>query len=123
MARGEEKTHPLRQSEVAILHLHRRMRLAAQLPHRLDHLGHAAAVGRVVVAQPAAVGVERQSAGAGNQIAIGDELAAGALGAEAEVFELDDDGDGEAVIDRDVFDVGRRDAGFSERDRSGARGA
>jgi hypothetical protein len=34
--------------------------LAAQLPHRLDHLGDAAAVGRVVVAQATAVGVEGQ---------------------------------------------------------------
>ena len=55
------------------------MRLAAQLPHRLDHLGHAAAIGRMIVAQAAAVGVERQFAGAGNQIAVGYELAARAL--------------------------------------------
>ena len=50
------------------------MRFAAQLAHRLDHLGDAAAIGRVVVAQAAAVGVERQLAGARDQPAVGDEL-------------------------------------------------
>jgi len=49
--------------------------------------------------------------------------AARALGTEAEVFELDDHGDGEAVVDRGVFDVGRRHAGFGEGDRPGAGGA
>ena len=74
--RAERAAGAVRQREVAVLHLHRRMRLAAQLAHRLDHLGHAAAIGRMVVAQPAAVGVERQLADAGDQIAVGDELAA-----------------------------------------------
>ena len=38
------------------------MRFTARLTHRFQHLGQAAAVGRVVVAEPAAVGVERQLA-------------------------------------------------------------
>ncbi len=41
-----------------------RLSFAAQLPHRLEHLGETAAVGRMVAAEPAAVGVERQLAGA-----------------------------------------------------------
>src|SRR5207249_5108860 len=52
------------------------MRLAAQLSHRLDHLREPAAVGGVVVAEPAAVGVERQLAHARDQVAVGHELAA-----------------------------------------------
>src|SRR5262245_15477060 len=91
------------------------MRLAAQLPHGLDDLGHAAAVGRMVVAQAAAVGVDRQPADAGDQVAVGDELAAFALPAEAEVLELHQHGDGEAVVDRGVLDVLRRDARGRER--------
>ena len=108
----------VRDGEIAILHLHLGMRLAAQLPHRLDDLGHAAAVDRMVAAQPAAVGIERQLADAGNQIAVGDELAALALLAEADVFQLHQHGDGKTVVDRGVFDVLWRDAGFLEGARS-----
>ena len=95
------------------------MRLAAQLPHRLDHLGHAAAIRRMVVAQAAAVGVERQLADAGDQVAVGDEAAALALLAEAEILELHQHGDREAVVDRGVLDVGRLDAGLGEGRRAG----
>src|SRR5580704_3599857 len=121
--RGKKKPGTLRQCEVAVLDLDRRMRLAAQLPHRLDYLGHAAAIGGMVVAQPAAVGVERQLSRAGDEIAVGHELAARALGAEAEILELDDDGDGEAVVDRGVFDVGGGHPGLGEGDRPGPRRA
>src|SRR5215472_6616164 len=71
--------------QVAILDLHRWVRLTAQLAHRLDHLGQPAAVGRMVVAQPAAIGVERQFSGARDQVAVGYEFAALALFAEAEI--------------------------------------
>src|SRR5262249_18478057 len=100
------------------------MRFAAQLPHGFKYLGHAAAVDGMVTAEPAAIGVERQLARAGDQIAVGDELAALALLAEAEVLELHQDGDGEAVIDRRVLDILWRDAGFLEGARAGpdARG-
>jgi hypothetical protein len=50
--------------------------LAAQLAHGLDDLGDAAAVGRVVVAQAAAVGVPRQRAAARHQVAVLHEGAA-----------------------------------------------
>jgi NAD(P)-dependent dehydrogenase (short-subunit alcohol dehydrogenase family) len=63
----------VRQRQAAVRHLHLRVRLAAQLAHGLDDLGHAAAVGRVVVAQPAAIGVEGQLADARDQVAVGDE--------------------------------------------------
>ena len=61
------------------------MRFAAQLPHRLEHFGHAAAIGRMIVAQAAAVGVERQFADAGDQIAVRDEFSSRSLGAKTEV--------------------------------------
>ena len=96
------------------------MRFAPQLPHRLDDLRHSAAIGRVVVAQAAAVGVERKLADTRDQVAVGDECAAFALFAKSEIFELDQNGDGEAVIDGSIFDVGRRDAGLGERERAGA---
>ena len=110
---------PWAMREIAVRHLHLRMRLAAQLPHRLDDLGHAAAVDGVIAAEPAAVGVERQFSDAGNQIAVGDELAALALLAEAEVLQLHQHRDGKTVVDRGVFDVLRRDAGLLEGARAG----
>ena len=109
---------PLASASAQSGHLHAGMGLAAQLAHRLDHLGHAAAVGRMVVAQAAAVGVERQPADAGDEVAVGNEAAALALGAEAQVLELHQHGDGEAVVERGVLDVGRRDA-RPRRRRSG----
>src|SRR4051812_21078450 len=57
MAGAERAASALRQCEPAVRNLHCRMCLAAQLPHGLDHLGHAAAVRGVVVAQAAAVGI------------------------------------------------------------------
>src|SRR5271155_2135868 len=64
VARGELESGALRERQIAILDLHRRMRLAAQLTHRFNDLGHAAAIGRMVVAQSTAVGVERKLPGA-----------------------------------------------------------
>src|SRR3977135_639523 len=115
MANAEQAAGAVRNREIAIRYLHLWMRLAAQLPHRFDDLGHAAAVDRMIAAQAAAVGVERQLADAGDQIAVGDEFSALALLAEAEVFELHQYRDGEAVIDRGVFDVLGGDARLFER--------
>src|SRR5262245_52583719 len=61
----------------------------------------------MVRAEPAAVGVERQLANTGNQIAVADELAASAFLAETEILDLNDHSDREAVVDRCVPDVGR----------------
>src|ERR1700730_14285404 len=92
--------------QVAILDLNGGVGFAPQLAHRLDYLGQTAAVGRMVVAQPTAIGVERQFAGAGDQIAVGYKPAALSLLAEAEILDLHQDGDRKAVVDRGVFDVG-----------------
>src|ERR1700743_787848 len=100
MSRPERAPGAVRQRDIAIAHLHRGMRLAAQLAYRFDDLGEPATVRRVIVAQPAAIGIERQLADARNQIAVGDELAALALLAKAEVFDLHHDSDREAVVDR-----------------------
>src|SRR4051812_37422962 len=123
MTRAERAAGAMSDGEVAVLDLNGRMRLAAQLPYGLDDLGDAAAVGWMVGAQPAAVGVERQLADAGDQVAVGDERAALALLAETEVFELHQHGNGEAVVDRGVLDVRRLDPGHLPGRRAGpARG-
>src|SRR5580692_2867552 len=98
MAHAEQSAGAVRNGEIAIRHLNFGMRLAPQLSHRLENLGHAAAVDRMVAAEAAAIGVERQLADAGNQVAVGDELAALALLAEAEIFKLHQHGDREAVV-------------------------
>src|SRR4051794_25980714 len=105
MAHAQESAGTVSDRGGAVFHLPLGMSLAAQLPHRFDDLGHAAAVDRVIAAEPAAVGVERQLAHARNEIAAGDEFAAFAFLAEAEVLELHQHGDGKAVIDRGVLDV------------------
>src|SRR5579863_10191055 len=95
MAHAEQAAGAVRYGEVAIRNLHFRMRLAPQLPHRFEDLGHAATIDRMVAAQAAAIGVERQLADAGDEIAVGDELAALAFLAKAEVLKLDQHRDGE----------------------------
>src|SRR6478672_8287607 len=82
---AERAARAMRQRDVAILDLHLRMRFAAELTHRFEDLGDAAAIDRVVVAEAAAIGVERQFADARDQVAVSDELSALALLAEAEV--------------------------------------
>ena len=108
---GSKPAGAVRDGQVAVRNLHLGMRLAAQLAHRLENLGEAAAIGRVVVAQAAAVGVEGQLAGARDQISVGDQATAFAFLAEAEILELHQDRDGEAVVDRGIFDILGRHAG------------
>src|ERR1700751_308574 len=91
--------------EVAVFDLHLRMRFPAQLPHSLEDLGHAATVDGMVAAEAAAIGVERQLADAGDEVAVGDELASLAFLAKTKILDLHQDRDGEAVIDRGIFDV------------------
>ncbi len=79
MSHTQQPAGAMHHREIAIRNLNLGMRLAAQLPHRLDDLGDAAAVDRMVVAQPAAIRIPRQFADARNQVAVGDELAAFAL--------------------------------------------
>ena len=90
---------PWARARLTVLHLDGRVRLTPHLADRFEHLGHAAPVAGVVVAQPAAVGVERQLP-AGLQRPVGHEPATFALGAEPQVLERDQHGDGEAVVDR-----------------------
>src|SRR5262245_22677375 len=73
----------------------------------------------MVAAKSAAISVERQLADAGDQVAVGDELAALALLAKAEVLDLHQHRDGEAVVDRGILDILGRDARLFERARAG----
>ena len=77
--------------------------LAAQLPHRLHEQEHAVLAG-VGVRQPAAVGVRRQRP-TGAELAVLHERAAFTLGAEAEVLEVQQRGDGERVVAHEHVDV------------------
>ena len=85
--------------DLAILNLDRRMRLIAQLPDCLQDFRQAAAVDRVVAAQPSTISVEGQSTLARYQVTVGNELAAFANLAKAKVFQGFQDRDSEAVID------------------------
>lgn len=73
--------------------------LAAKLAHRLDHLADAAAAGRMVAAQAAAVRCQQPSTSE-DQVAVGDELARPPL-QKPRVLELYEHCDGEAVADVD----------------------
>ena len=94
MAAAEEAAGAVGDGEGAARDLDGGVGFAAELADGFDDLGDAAAVGRVVVAEAAAIGVEGELAGAADEVAVGDETSALAFGAEAEVFELDEDGDG-----------------------------
>src|SRR5437588_7959404 len=109
MAHAEKAAGAVGNGEIAVRYLHLGMRFTAKLAHRLDDLGHAAAVDGMIAAEAAAIGVERQFADARDQVAVGDELAALALLAEAEILELHQHGDSKAVVDRGVLDVLWRD--------------
>src|SRR5271169_5059535 len=100
--------------EVAVLNLNLWVSFSAQLPYRFNDFCHAAAIDGMIAAKSATVGVERQFACARNQIAVGDELAALAFLAKTEVLELHQDRDGEAVVDRGVFDILGRHTGLFE---------
>src|SRR3989442_12173233 len=76
VTRAERAAGAVRQRDVAVLHLDFWMRLAAQLTHRIDHLRPPAAVGRMAVAEPPAVGGERQLPDPRDQVAVGNERAA-----------------------------------------------
>src|SRR5688572_8382119 len=95
--RAEPAAGAMPQAESATRDLHSRMRLPARLTNRLDDLGGAAAVGRMVVAQAAAVGVHGEPALSRDQAAALHEAAALPLLAKSEVLERDDYRDREAV--------------------------
>src|SRR4030081_3865295 len=99
MAHAQESAGAVRDREIAVFYLHLGMGFAAQLPHRFDDLGHAAAVDGVIAAEPAAVGVERQLADARNQVAVSDELAALAFLAETQILDLHQYRDCKTVVD------------------------
>ena len=102
-----EQNHP----PVPLTHATSRVRhlplagLAAQLFRRLDDEEQAALTG-VARREPTAVGVGGEGS-AEAQLAVGDERAALALGAEAEVLERDEQHVGEGVVELADVDVGR----------------
>src|SRR5579885_790782 len=86
-----------------------RAAFAAELAHRLDQQEQPVHAG-VAIAEPAAVGVDRQGAARGDAAAL-DKAAAFALLAEAEVFEEQDRVDREGVVKLDDVDIGRSEPG------------
>src|SRR6056297_2324872 len=104
------------QSDPGPLHL-ARPGCAAQLGHGLDQCEQPVHT-RVVAAQPAAIGVDRQAAARRNGPG-GDERAAFALGAKAEVFEEHQRADGKGVIEHDMVDIGHAHARLGHRRRAG----
>src|SRR6185503_17509473 len=88
--------------------------LPAQLAHRLDHVEHASGEARMYRREQPAVRRHRERAARADPAAF-DEAAAFALGAKAEVLELDDHGDGEAIVELGDVDLLRPDARRAER--------
>ena len=91
--------------EFAVGYLHGRVGLVAQLTHGFDDLCDAAAVAGMVVAQTTTVGVEGKCTEGCLQRAVHHESSTITLCAETEVFECDEDRDGEAVVDGGVVDI------------------
>ena len=112
------------QRDLGILDL-ARARVAAHLAHRFEHVKEPAAEPRVAARKQTAVGGDRQFAAEADASVL-DEMSALAFFAEAEVFEFDDEGDGETIVNLRDVDVGRRKTGGAERiaagiDRAGGR--
>ena len=72
----------------------------------------------MVIAQSTAVGIERQFAHARDQVAIHHEFAAFPFFAKAQVFQLHQHGDSEAVVQGGILDVGRGDTCFRKSHRT-----
>src|SRR3984957_11411005 len=93
-----------------------RTAFAAQLAYRLSNRKHRTGMTGMAMREQAAVRIDRQFA-AKLDASVFDEAAAFALGAEAEVFELDDDDRREAIVKLGDVDIFRR----QSRHRKGAR--
>ena len=115
-------TGAVRQRDVAVRHLDGGMGFTSELADRLDDLGHPPAVRRVVVAEPAAVRVERQPSVRGYQGAVEHEPTALSFLAESQVLDRLEHRDREGVVDGRIVDIGRCDAGLGKGTRSRDRG-
>src|SRR3954470_10871483 len=96
------------------------MSFAPELPDRLNDLGHAAAISRMIIAQPAPISIERQLPYPGDQIAVSNEPTTLAFGTKSKVFQADQDRNGKTVVDRGVLNVARLHPGFRKCARPGA---
>ena len=99
MAAAKLPTRSMCQGERAIGKLGLRCGDAAQLAHRFDHFRHPAAIGGMIVAKPAAIGVHRQAADARDESTVGSHPPRLTGRTEAEIFKLNEHGDGEAVVE------------------------
>ena len=112
MARAQKATDAIGQSKLQIGNLNFGVGLTTQLAHGLNDFGHAATVGRVVVAQTAPIGVDRQPALARNELAIGHKFSALPFGTKTQILKLHQHRDGEAVVDRCIANVCGANAGL-----------
>lgn len=106
MSAAQVSARSVHQTQVGI-HLDLGSGLPAELADRSEGADHAPTATGMVVAQPAAVGVERNDPVGSQQRPFGHERTALTLLAETEVLERDHDGDRERVVDGGVADVGR----------------
>ena len=93
-------------------------RLAAKLANGFDHVEHPAAV---AFGEQAAAGVDGQAAPRTDAPPL-DESAALALLAEAVILELEQDDDGEAVVEKGEVNISRAEASLSKSGRARTRG-
>src|SRR5579863_4453548 len=97
--RRQPAAQAIHECKLTIRNLNRRMCLPAQLAYRLNELRNSPAVCGVVVTERSPVRVDRQIADAGDQVAFRNEAATVSLQAKAEILELDQHADREAVIE------------------------
>jgi hypothetical protein len=116
----ERTTRAMRHREMAIADLHGRVSFPAQLTHRLYDFGHPSPVSGVVITQTTAIGIDRQAPDTRYKISIGDKSAPLPFLAKAEIFDCDEHGNREAVIRRQILDIGGNDFGFRVGDLAGA---
>ncbi len=75
-------------SKITVRDLNGRMRLSSKLAHGFNYFRHAASVGGMVIAKPAAVRIKGELSDTGDEIAIGDKFATLSFGAKPEILKL-----------------------------------
>src|SRR5690606_34009124 len=120
MSTAKDQPRSARQRDRAVRNLHFGVRLSSQLANRLDDFCDATAILWMVIAQSAPVGVPWELPCSRDQVSFFDKAPTLPFGAEAQIFQLHNDHDGEVIVDGCILNITRSQAGTLERNLAGS---